>query len=128
MELFWKAAAGILIAAMLSLALGKDMGVLLCLGVSAMAAGIALEYLEPVLDLLRRLESMAGIQSGMLEILLKILGIAMVSELACVVCTDSGNGSLGKAIRILGNTVMLWVAIPMFHAVLDILQQILGEI
>lgn len=128
MELYWKAAAGILIAAVVSLALGKDMGILLCLAVCAMAGAVALEFLEPVMDLIRRLEAMASIQSGMLGILLKILGISLVSELASLICTDSGSGTLGKVIRILGNAVILWVSIPLFHAVLNVLQQIMGGI
>lgn len=128
MEFFWKGTAGILVAAVLSLSLSKDMRTLLCLAVCTMAAGIALEYLEPVLDLMRRLESMANLQSGMLEILLKILGIVLVSELAAMVCADSGNSSLGKVIRTLANAVILWLSIPMFHAVINVLQQILGEV
>lgn len=128
MELFWKAAAGILMAALLSLTLRKDMGVLLCLAVCAMGSMIALEFLEPVIDLLHRLESMADIQAGILGILLKAMGIALVSELASVVCEDSGNNSLGKSVRILASAAMLWVSIPLFQSVLTILQQILGEL
>jgi len=128
MELFWKAAAGILITALLSLTLGKDMGILLCLVVCAMGSMITLEYLEPVIDLLQRLEAMADLQSGMLGILLKAMGITMISELASVVCDDSGNSSLGKSVRILANAAILWLSVPLFQAVLTILQQILGEL
>ena len=128
MELFWKAAAGILITALLSLTLGKDMGFLLCLVVCAMGSMITLEYLEPVIDLLQRLEAMADLQSGMLGILLKAMGITMISELASVVCDDSGNSSLGKSVRILAKAAILWLSVPLFQAVLTILQQILGEL
>ena len=128
MELFWKAAAGILIGAVLGLAVGKDISMLLSLAVCAMGAMIALEYLEPILDLMRRLEVLAGVHGEMLGILLKAAGIALVCELAVQVCADTGSAAFGKALRFLGSSVILWLSIPLFHAVLDILQQIVGEL
>ena len=128
MDLFWKTVGGMLIVAILSLALGRDMGVLLCLAGCSMGAIIALEFLEPVIDLLRQLEAMADLEGGMLGILLKVAGIALLSELAAMICADSGNGSLGKVIHILGNAAILWVSTPMFQSVLNILQQIVGAL
>ena len=128
MELFWKAAAGILIAAVLGLAVGKDISLLLSLAVCSMGAIIALEYLEPALDLMRRLEGLAGVHGEMLGILLKDAGIALVCELAVQICTDIGSTAFGKTLRFLGSSVILWLSLPLFQAVLNVLQQILGEL
>lgn len=128
MGLFWKAAAGILIAAVMGLAVGKDISLLLSVAVCTMGAVIALEYLEPVIDLMRRLEALANVHGEMLGILLKAAGIALVCELAVQVCTDTGSASFGKVLRFLGSSVILWMSIPLFHAVLDVLQQIMGNL
>ncbi len=131
MELYWKAAAGALIAAVLGLTLGKwskDMSVLLSAAVCCMIAGIVIAYLEPVLDFLRRLEALGDLQGDMLGILLKALGIALTTELAGMVCTDAGNGSLAKTLQMLGGAVILWLSLPMFNALLDLIQRILGEV
>lgn len=128
MDMFWKGAAGILIAVVLCLSLGKDMGLMLSLAVCTMGSIIALEYLEPVLDLLTRVEALADLDNGMLSILLKASGIAVVAEVSAMVCADAGCGSLGKAIRFLGSSVILWMSVPLFQAVISVLQQILGEI
>ena len=128
MELFWKAAGGVLIAAMLGLTLGKDISLLLALGVCAMGSIIALEFLEPVMDFVRRLETMAGIHSQMLEILFKAAGIALICDLSAQICIDAGSAALGKTLRFLGSSVILWLSIPLFQAVLNTLQQILGEL
>lgn len=128
MELFWKACAGILIAAILTLTLRQDMSLLLSLAVCTMGAVILLEYIEPVLDLLRRLESMAELQSGMLGILLKALGLAMVSELSSLICADTGNASLGKIIKMITNAAILWISVPVLQAVVEVLQRIVEEI
>lgn len=128
MGLFWRAVAGILIAAVLGLAVKKDISLLLSLAVCAMGAMIALEYLEPVLNLLQRLNELSGIQGEILEVLLKVTGISLVCDLAVQICTDTGSAAFGKALRFLGTCVILWLSIPLFQAVLTVLQQILGEL
>ena len=128
MELFWKASAGILIAAVLTLTLRQDMSLLLSLAVCTMGAMILLEYLEPVLDLLRRLEAMADLQSGMMGILLKAMGLALVSEVSSMICADTGSGSLAKVIRMLTNGAILWLSVPILQAVLEVLQKIVEEV
>lgn len=131
MELFWKAAAGALLTAVLGLALGKwnqEMGVLLSMAVSCMIAMIVISYLEPVFDFLHQLEIIGDLQGDMLGILLKALGIGLVAEVAGLVCADAGNGSLAKTLQMLGGAVILWLSIPIFNALLDLIQQILGEV
>ena len=87
MSLFWKAAAAVLLAVVLGLSLGKqkDIGVLLTMAVCCMVAMIAISYLEPVLDFLRELETLGDLQGDMLGILLKAVGIGLVSEIAGLV-------------------------------------------
>ena len=131
MALFWKVAAGALVTVVLTLALGKqekDFGILLTITVCCMAVTIAVFYLEPVLDFLRELEALGDLEGDMLGILLKALGIGLVAELAGMVCSDAGNASLGKTLQMLGSAVILWLSIPIFTSMLDLIQQILGEV
>ena len=131
MELFWKCVAGVLIAAILGPVLGqqeKGISVMLSVAVCAMGAVILLSYLEPVLDLLRQLESLGDLGGEMLTILLKAMGIALVAELAGLICTDAGSGALGKTIQMLASAVILWLSIPVFQAFLSLIRQILGEV
>lgn len=131
MELYWKAAAAVLLTAVLTLAVGKqdkDIGLLLSLAVCTMVAAATLSYLEPVLDFLRRLEELGDLQGDMMGILLKAVGIGLVAEIAGMICADSGNASLGKTIQILSAGVILWLSLPIFTALLDLVQQILGEL
>lgn len=131
MELFWKCVAGVLIAAILGPVFGqqeKGISVMLSVAVCAMGAVILLSYLEPVLDLLRQLESLGDLGGEMLTILLKAMGIALVAELAGLICTDAGSGALGKTIQMLASAVILWLSIPVFQAFLALIRQILGEV
>lgn len=129
MGLYWKAAAAVLLAVVMILALGrKDLGLLLGLAVCVMVCLAALEYLEPVTEFLQTLEDLGGLDGNMIRILLKAVGIGLLTEIAGLVCTDSGNGSLAKALQLLGTAVILWMALPLFTSLLELIQEILGNL
>lgn len=129
--LFWKATAGLLIAVILVLAVGKqekDLALMLAMTVCVMTVMIAFSYLEPVLEFLYRLEQMGDFQSGVLEILLKIAGIGLVSEIAGMILNDSGNASLARGMQLLGSVVILSLSLPILETLLELVQRILGEL
>lgn len=131
MERFWQAAAAVMVAVMLWIVVdrqGKDVGSLLSIAVCCMVLTVMGRFLEPVVDLLRKLEEMGDLQSQWLQIMLKSVGIGMIVEITSLICVDAGNAALGKTLQILGSAVILWLAIPLFQALLELLQQILGEI
>lgn len=131
MDGFWKASAAVLLTVVLVLALGKrekDISVLLTMAVCCMVTAVAMSYLEPVLDLLWEVEAMANVQDGMIEILMKAVGIGLVVEIAGMICSDAGNSSLGKTIQLLGTVVILSLSIPLFQSFLTLIQEILGQV
>lgn len=129
MALYWKAAGAVLLAVVMILVLRRqEMGLLLCVCVCAMTAMAAVEYLDPVLELLDSLQAAGSMDTQMVAILLKAVGIGLVTEIACTVCADSGNASLGKTLQLLGTAVVLWMAVPLFQALLEMIGDILGEL
>ena len=131
MVLFWKAAGAALIAVILGLSLSKqqkDIGTMLTMAVCCMICGAALVYLEPVLEFLRELEGLGELQGDILRILLKAAGIGFVTEIAAMVCSDAGNGSLGKSLQTMGGCVILYLSLPVFRSFLDLIREILGGI
>lgn len=131
MENFWKAAAIVLLTLILGLAIGKtekDFSVLLTMMACCVVFVIAISYLEPVLDLLWQLIEIGQMKSSLLEILLKVTGIALVTELVGMICVDAGNASLGKALQFVGSTAILYLSIPLFNGLLTLIREILGEL
>lgn len=131
MDLFWKTSAGVLIAAVLIIAIEKqekDFALLLAMMVSAMAALVGLSFLKPVIAFLYELEELGDLQSGVLNILLKATGIALVSELGASICRDSGNTSLAQAVKLMGIMAMLSFSIPVLETLMELIQTILGEL
>ena len=131
MEPFWKAAALALIAGVLSLTLknqDKEYGLLLSIAAFLMVTAITVTYLKPVYAFLKELETLGDLRGDMLAILIKALGVGLASEIASMICTDAGNASLTKAIQLLGGAVILYLSVPMFSALMDLIQKIVGEL
>ena len=131
MDTFVKAAAGVLVAVTVGLALSKnskDMAMLLVLTVSAMVLAVAITFLEPVFSFFSRLQSLGHLNSQLLSTLIKAVGIGMLSEIVSFLCADSGNAALGKALQILATAVILWISLPLFSELLDLIEGMLQTI
>lgn len=131
MELFWKAAAAALITSVLTLMLSKqqkDFAQLVSMAACAMGLGILTGFLEPVMDLLRQLQELGDLNEQMLIVLIKGVGIGLVAEIASMACADAGNGSLGKVLQMLCSGAILWLSVPVFQLLMNLVTQILGEV
>lgn len=131
MGIYLKACGCLLLSVILILIVGKnnkDFGMVLTVGVSCMVALAAMEYIRPVLDFLEKIEDMGSLDHNMIRILLKVAGIGLISEVCSLVCTDSGSASLGKVMKLLGSSVMIWLSLPLYAMLIELLERILGAI
>lgn len=126
---FIQAVAGVLVAAVLCSVLtryGKDISVLLGLAVCGMVLGVAAAYLSPVVEFVRQLGQLSQLSSEWLTVVLKTVGIGIISQIAGLICTDSGNSALAKAVEILAAAAVLWLSIPLMTALLELVQRLAG--
>lgn len=131
MNVFLKVIAGVLIALILGIVLekpGKDLALLLVLVACTMVLIAAINYLQPVMEFVQRLQSIGKLDPEILEILTKVVGIGLIAEITALICTDAGNGALGKTLQILAAAVILWLSIPILNQLLSLIETILGEI
>ncbi|MBE6943557.1 MAG: hypothetical protein E7453_04760 [Ruminococcaceae bacterium] len=131
MELYLKAIAGALITLLLCLTLSgrsKESSLLLSLLVCAMVVSVGMSYLSAVIKFFSRLQMTIGLNIDLLNILLKAAGIGLVGEIAGLICSDSGQAALGKAVHILTSAVILWIALPLYTQILDIIEELLKGI
>ena len=106
----------------------KEMASILALAVCVMLALAAGQYIRPVLDFVTELGEIGSIDGEMVEVLMKIVGIGIISEITVLVCADAGNASVGKALQFLSAVVMLSLSVPLFRSMIRILQEILGQL
>ena len=131
MDLFLKAAAAVLLAVILYLVVNshsKELAVLLTLAVCAMVVAAAGKFMQPVLVFAENLQSVGRLNSEYLSILLKVVGIGLLAEIAALVCNDAGNATLGKVLQMLASCVILWLSLPLLNGLIELVQEILGEI
>lgn len=131
MELFLQTVAGIFVAVILWIMLsghGKDYAVLLTLGACCMAIMVILRILDPVLDLLNRLQSVGNLNPEWISVMLKAVGIGLIVEIGSLICADAGNGALSKVMQLLGTASILWLCVPLINSLMTLLEQILGGV
>ena len=128
MEGFLQAAAAVLLGLILCRAVGQkdaSFSAILSMGICVMVLLVGMNYLKPVMAFLEELHRLGTLQGEMVKILMKTTLIGIVTEIAALLCSDSGNASLAQALRLLSSCVMLYLSIPVFQALLDLIQRIL---
>ena len=128
MALFWRALGAVLLSVTVGLALparDKTFHTVLTMGVCTLSLLALGEYLRPVLRFMEELEKLGNLQPQLVQILFKASGIAIVTEIAALLCDDSGNSSQGKALRLLCAGVVLCISLPVFEGLLSLLQTVL---
>lgn len=131
MEVFIKAIGGVLIAVLVSIILNKqskEYSLLLIICVCCSIAALGFHYYEQVFDFVHQLQSIGNLNSEMIMIMLKSVGIALLSELTALICQDSGNSALSKAIQMLSITIIIYLCLPMFSKLLELVESTLGHI
>lgn len=131
MTSFLQAAGMTLLALILIMSLrsqGKDIGLMLSVFVCCALACLSAGYLYPVIAFLQRLQGLLSTDNEMLYILIKVVGIAFVSEIATLVCVDAGNGAMGKTLQFLAVAAILYLSLPILNALLDLIESILEKL
>ena len=131
MDIFLKAIGGILIALILWISLGKqckDFSTLLTIIVCVMVFFAATTFLGPLLQFIKKIQQLGEIDTDLLSVILKSVGIGIISEICTLICKDAGNESLGKALQFLSTAFVLWISIPVFEKLLSLLDTILGSL
>lgn len=120
-----------MLSLILILMVGKQeqgLAVILSIAVCCMIAVAALTTLTPILDFLHRLDAAGNLNQFGLGNLLKMVGIGLVSELVATLCQDAGNTSLGKQVQLLGGIVILKLSLPILETLLELIENLLGEL
>lgn len=131
MSLFLKITAGVLLTVILSLVLakqGKDFSILLSLSVGCMVIIASVDFLRPVVSFLSRLVDAGQLHNDFLNLLLKVVGVGLVSQIAGMVCADAGNQSLGKVLQIMTTAVIMRICVPLLEQMLSLLESVLGAV
>lgn len=86
---------------------------------------MVLDKLTGIIELLSNLSSKAGINGQFLVILLKITGIAFLTEFAVSICNDSGETAIANKIDLGGKIIIIAISVPIISSLLELIIKIL---
>ena len=86
---------------------------------------MVISKLSAIVALLTNLSNKTGVGSEFLKILLKITGIAILTEFAVSICKDSGESAIASKIDLGGKIIIISISIPIITALLELVISIL---
>ena len=86
---------------------------------------LIIDKLTSVITLLESISNKVSINNNFLGILLKITGIAFLSEFAVSICNDSGESAIASKIEIGSKIIIITMSIPIISNLLEIIINIL---
>ena len=86
---------------------------------------VIMDKLGGIISLLKNISSKSGINSGFLELLLKITGISFLAEFAINLCKDSGEGAIASKIEIGSKVIIVSMSIPIISSLLEVILKLI---
>lgn len=86
---------------------------------------MVMDKLSGVAYILTSLTEKTGVGSTFLKILLKITGIAILTEFAVSICKDSGEAAIASKIDLGGKIIIISISIPIITALLELIINIM---
>lgn len=118
--LLFKLAAVAFVAAVLSLALKKEQPAFAFLVSACAAAGLLVAVAQQISPLLQWLHGLDSVLPGQgITSLLRVLGIALIAQLAGDICREAGLAAAATASELCGRVLVLLQAFPLLQQLLD---------
>lgn len=86
---------------------------------------LAMEKFSGIINLLKSISDKTYINKQFLGILLKITGIAIITEFAVSICADAGEKAIASKIEIGSKVIIIAMSIPIISSLLELIIEIL---
>ena len=86
---------------------------------------LVMDKLTGIINLVQSINSKFSINTQFIAILIKITGIAFLSEFAVSVCKDSGEAAIASKIELGSKIIIISMSIPIISSLLEIILKIL---
>lgn len=80
---------------------------------------LVFDKLSEIIKLLNNLASKSAINSKFISLLIKITGIAILTEFAVSICKDSGETAIANKMDIGGKIMIIAVSVPIISSLLE---------
>lgn len=95
----------------------------ICAG--AIILGLVMTRISGIIQLLTELSNKVSDTNGFLTVLIKITGIAFLTEFAVSICKDSGESAIASKVDLGGKVIIISMSIPIISALLETIVHVL---
>ncbi|ONI37678.1 stage III sporulation protein AD [Candidatus Epulonipiscium fishelsonii] len=86
---------------------------------------VACSQLDVVFQIIQQLANKINMEGTYLTIILKIIGIAYISEFGYQLCKDAGEEGIGGKVQFAAKVMIFVVAAPVILALIDLITQLI---
>lgn len=86
---------------------------------------LVMDRLTGIINLIESIKSKFSINTQFITLLIKITGIAFLSEFAVSICKDSGETAIASKIELGSKIIIISMSIPIISSLLEIILKIL---
>lgn len=86
---------------------------------------LVMDKLTGIVQLLQSIASKASVNGTFLTLLIKITGIAFLSEFAVSICKDSGEGAIASKIELGSKIIIISMSIPIISSLLELILKVM---
>jgi stage III sporulation protein AD len=104
-----------------------EYGLLISISAGIVLFGFSLSKLEVIFSGMDTIRQYLSVNSVYIEIILKVVGIAYISEFSANLCKDAGYGGIASQIEMFGKLSILVMSLPILTTLLTTIQEFMGE-
>lgn len=86
---------------------------------------LVMDRLTGIVNLIQSIEDKFSINTEFIALLIKITGIAFLSEFAVSICKDSGEAAIASKVELGAKIIIISMSIPIISSLLEIILKIL---
>ena len=102
-----------------------EFAIYVSLGAGILIFALIAAKMSGIIDILKSLASKTAINSDFLVLLIKITGIAILTEYAINICKDAGENAIASKIDLGGKVLIMSMSIPIMSSLLETIIKIL---
>lgn len=113
-----------LIGTIFSVLLKKEnpqLSLLLSMMTGILLFGMLFVPMAELMGLLRHTAEQGGIGGGQFAVVLKVIGIAYLTQFGAQLCADAGEGAIAAKIELAGKLMMMTAAAPVLTGLLELI-------
>jgi len=101
-----------------------EMSMLLTISLAIFALYLAFEVITGVMDFIRSLSETVGISPTVLGVVLRNVGIAIVTKLSSDICRDAGQSTIASGVELAGTVTAIYVSLPLLQTVVSMVNSL----